>query len=284
MNNRHKQQAFTNSFDMDEEKNLSFEMQEEKFPFELERRTSGSSSDRKSNQYFDYAAPPTSQGYKESQDEYLTFLNFNIATPAPTPKYDFQQFEIHNQYEEESAIFHNHHCSSDEDIANKKRRSRSHEKVKTNSGKVSGDDLRRLFEQDYPEKFRRKEPSSSEFHQIDTSKKSHNGILQPSSQNGEICCSCPKSKCKKMYCTCYSKGKRCSSKCTCRNCGNVKKSKNSSESSDTEQPRKREEGCSCRMSYCEKSYCSCAKEQKGCSAKCACYNCKNSYGTRKKHF
>lgn len=38
--------------------------------------------------------------------------------------------------------------------------------------------------------------------------------------------------------------------------------------------------CSCRMSFCEKSYCACARAQKKCSPKCKCFHCKNSFGPR----
>lgn len=126
-------------------------------------------------------------------------------------------------------------------------------------------------------------------------------------------CNCEKTKCLKMYCACYREGVACSERCRCKQCYNtlanqeaITQNKEARKMSDhrhkpdsdsmlmeTVRPTTKVETlekkvpvnqqeiyCSCRMSFCEKSYCACAKAQKKCSPKCKCFHCKNSFGTR----
>lgn len=180
-------------------------------------------------------------------------------------------------------------------------------KSRANSGKVSGKDIRKLFDLKIVNQAQR--PDSSRTLQMDenlqpsdqdhfqdktqTSKKSKHGHknkkkLHPLPKKpSEMYCICTKTKCIKMYCTCFSQGVYCNKLCQCLNCENSKEFAQSrapgeSLSSEHELKRPRTElCCTCKMSHCEKSYCTCARNGKGCSAKCSCYNCKNIYGTRK---
>ena len=99
-------------------------------------------------------------------------------------------------------------------------------------------------------------------------------------------CTCAKSKCIKMYCTCFSFGRACTSDCLCVDCRNTPAHREQTlDNQLTEAQLKNREGdicCNCRWSQCENSYCSCTKNSKGCGPSCKCYNCKNVFGSRKK--
>lgn len=98
-------------------------------------------------------------------------------------------------------------------------------------------------------------------------------------------CSCAKTKCTKMYCSCFSYGEPCTSSCLCVDCRNTPAHREQLEKKMTEAQLKNKEGdicCNCRWSQCENSYCSCTKNGKSCGPSCKCYNCKNQFGTKKK--
>jgi Tesmin/TSO1-like CXC domain, cysteine-rich domain len=99
-------------------------------------------------------------------------------------------------------------------------------------------------------------------------------------------CSCAKTKCIKMYCSCFSYGKACTSLCSCVECKNTSAHRELSQDLKlTEAQIKNKEGdicCNCKWSQCENSYCSCTKNSKGCGASCKCYSCKNVFGSRSK--
>jgi Tesmin/TSO1-like CXC domain, cysteine-rich domain len=101
-------------------------------------------------------------------------------------------------------------------------------------------------------------------------------------------CNCEKSKCLKMYCNCYRSGVACSERCRCRQCSNTPVNQKHIQTSKLESQRIAEEVyqassevyCSCRRSFCEKSYCPCLRSKTGCSPKCKCFHCKNTFGPK----
>ena len=104
----------------------------------------------------------------------------------------------------------------------------------------------------------------------------------------KLFCNCEKSKCLKMYCNCYRAGNACSERCRCRQCYNTPVNQKNIQSSKLESQRIAEEAyqgsseiyCSCRRSFCEKSYCPCLRNKTGCSPKCKCFHCKNTFGPK----
>ncbi len=111
-------------------------------------------------------------------------------------------------------------------------------------------------------------------------------------------CNCEKSKCLKMYCACFRQGLSCSDMCRCKQCSNTVEHRMKGlhadnvqqQVSDTHQDNAdmniesmiTDVYCSCRTSFCEKSYCACARNKNGCSAKCKCFHCKNHFGLKPK--
>lgn len=98
-------------------------------------------------------------------------------------------------------------------------------------------------------------------------------------------CNCKNSKCLKLYCACFRKGIACCVECKCADCQNnnrglssnslKRKQRNAIHRAEAE-----ESCCNCRMSFCEKSYCVCARNGKGCGPNCKCFNCKNPQGAK----
>ena len=236
------------------------------------------------NNMFAGVDQPSRRHLSASSDiEYLKFLNFNTST-ASTSRYDF---EITEKKPPSSS-------SENEDEVSK--RSRSNEKQRKQAF-VTGGDIRRLFGD---EKFVGKKEDkmdrcltkkSLQKKETEFQSRIENEIFEENTSQGkrviiDQCnvgipvnrCSCSKSKCMKMYCTCYSNGIPCTQLCSCRECLNNDKI---SRKADSKHP-KNDNCCNCKMTYCEKNYCTCARSQKGCSPQCTCYSCKNIFGIRPK--
>ena len=102
-------------------------------------------------------------------------------------------------------------------------------------------------------------------------------------------CSCTKSKCVLMYCSCFRRGLPCSKLCGCVDCENrpehyeksalIRQQKLASGSSYYISSVD-ELFCTCRTSFCQKLYCPCKKNQRPCTHKCRCFSCKNDFGAR----
>ncbi|KAL3817093.1 hypothetical protein ACHAXA_009924, partial [Cyclostephanos tholiformis] len=98
-------------------------------------------------------------------------------------------------------------------------------------------------------------------------------------------CMCKKSRCLKLYCECFNKGRFCTADCYCVNCRN--KPRHDAERSiavneilirnpDAFKPRaKTTIECKCRRSACLKKYCDCFSHGVYCSATCRCKGCEN---------
>jgi Tesmin/TSO1-like CXC domain, cysteine-rich domain len=108
---------------------------------------------------------------------------------------------------------------------------------------------------------------------------------------GTLVCTCPKSKCLKLYCVCFQRARLCDeSYCKCTNCKNTVKHNGpsgartiamaniSKRRQDAFQKRKKQTGlgCSCKRNKCLKKYCACYSEGTSCDdSKCECVNCHN---------
>jgi hypothetical protein len=104
-------------------------------------------------------------------------------------------------------------------------------------------------------------------------------------------CTCPKSKCLKLYCVCFQRSILCDKKsCKCSNCKNTSKhaGPNGARTIAIENISKRRHdafgkrekqvglGCSCKRNKCLKKYCACFSEGIPCDDdKCGCANCHN---------
>lgn len=99
-------------------------------------------------------------------------------------------------------------------------------------------------------------------------------------------CNCSKTQCLKLYCLCFRQGLVCHPLCKCVGCMNTTENmENIKLNRNQKVSRKLVEGeestCNCKMSFCEKSYCACARSRNGCSKLCKCFNCKNPHGVKR---
>ena len=101
-------------------------------------------------------------------------------------------------------------------------------------------------------------------------------------------CNCSKSQCLKLYCQCFSKGVPCTRKCQCTDCSNTVQNQDYAKQKRIQKLARKQEHsekseifCSCKMSFCEKSYCVCNKNGLGCNEMCKCFNCKNRQGKKR---
>ena len=126
-----------------------------------------------------------------------------------------------------------------------------------------------------------------------TSFTTNNSLLEKSES---FKCTCKNSNCLKFYCECFANGKFCKN-CLCCNCQNtieykelrtkkyeeiILKNPNAIKQINN---KKRSWTCKCKNSFCLKKYCDCYQNNKFCTSKCKCINCKNVNiyrGTKKK--
>ena len=107
----------------------------------------------------------------------------------------------------------------------------------------------------------------------------------------KLFCTCPKSRCLKLYCVCFQRAILCDSlSCKCSNCKNTMKhaGPNGARTMAMVNISKRRHGafgkrekqvglgCSCKRNKCLKKYCACYAEGTPCDDdKCGCVNCHN---------
>lgn len=108
---------------------------------------------------------------------------------------------------------------------------------------------------------------------------------------GEIACNCIRSRCLKLYCTCFQRNLACRPGiCTCVGCYNTESDREGHRKAAIEQIlEKRPDafqmkvketglGCACKNNRCIKKYCCCFQTQLACTDKCTCRQCENKRG------
>jgi hypothetical protein len=118
------------------------------------------------------------------------------------------------------------------------------------------------------------------------------GVGTPKVAPGQVACNCIRSKCLKLYCSCFQNGKVCDTKvCTCVDCFNTLENpmrKQAVELCLEKRPdafvtRTREPGlgCACKNNRCIRKYCDCFRSSLPCSSRCSCRQCANTDDTAK---
>jgi hypothetical protein len=103
-------------------------------------------------------------------------------------------------------------------------------------------------------------------------------------------CTCPKSRCLKLYCVCFQRKSFCDKDvCKCKQCKNnkrecgengdrtlaMKKIKKKNPAAFEKRVKAMENGCRCKRNRCLKKYCVCFSEGNSCDERCKCVACHN---------
>lgn len=96
----------------------------------------------------------------------------------------------------------------------------------------------------------------------------------------EKMCNCPKSKCLKLYCSCFVAQQYCSALCGCTQCHNIEDNIVSVQRHHRLAERRKTQrrlkgGCACTRSRCLTKYCECMKIGVACGKMCGCRLCLN---------
>lgn len=106
---------------------------------------------------------------------------------------------------------------------------------------------------------------------------------------GDIVCNCLKSRCLKLYCHCFHKGRTCNEACLCISCLNtpvenvvggkrnlaIQNCLEKRPDAFTKKPKAVGAGCACKNNKCLKKYCDCFRFNLACLDKCICKDCGN---------
>jgi Tesmin/TSO1-like CXC domain, cysteine-rich domain len=105
---------------------------------------------------------------------------------------------------------------------------------------------------------------------------------------GETACNCVRSRCLKLYCSCFHNGKTCKPDvCSCVECQNTKADVEGHRKAAMQQaiekradafnvkPKAKGLGCACKNNRCIRKYCECFRTGLSCSDKCTCRDCEN---------
>ena len=111
---------------------------------------------------------------------------------------------------------------------------------------------------------------------------------------GEVACNCLRSRCLKLYCTCFQQQKTCKEGvCSCVGCLNTEEDSGGhrkfaikstlQKRSDAFEIRAKPVGlgCACKNNRCIRKYCECFRNALACSDKCSCNLCENKSVTDK---
>lgn len=108
------------------------------------------------------------------------------------------------------------------------------------------------------------------------------------SDPGVTVCNCVRSRCLKLYCTCFQIGETCKEgSCTCVKCENVEGSDSREEAvrvtlekrpdAFETKPKESGAGCACKNNRCVRKYCECFRLGRRCKeGTCSCNDCLNS--------
>ena len=113
---------------------------------------------------------------------------------------------------------------------------------------------------------------------------------KPPLEPGQVACNCVRSRCLKLYCTCFQAGAPCKPGiCSCVGCLNTEDSSDrrfAMQSALQKRPdafgtrvKKVGLGCACKNNRCIRKYCECFRNGLACTDKCSCANCENHKST-----